>query len=148
MRDKIRLLEGGEIIWQKLQAHVYGRGLAQARLNKGAERFLKTCEERKINVYIVSHKTEYSDFDADHINLRQAALDWMVANHFFTEDGLGLRRDQVYFETTRLEKIGRLRSLGCTHFIDDLEEVFTEEMFPKGDRKDLVFPPGGTGYFR
>lgn len=145
VRDQIRLLADGEIIWQKIQAFVYGRGISQACLNEGVEDFLKTCAQRGIKVYVVSHKTEYSPFDGTRVNLRRAALDWMTANHFFRADGMGLCSDQVYFEATRSQKMGRLQSLGCTHFIDDLEEVFLEKTFPEGVEKILLAPQGDTG---
>jgi hypothetical protein len=145
VRDQIRLLADGEIIWQKMQAFVYGRGIAQASLNQGVEDFLKTCVQQGIQVYVVSHKTEFSRYDADQVNLRQAALDWMSANRFFSSGGMGLHRTQVYFETTRSQKIGRLQSLGCTHFIDDLEEVFLERNFPDGIEKILFSPQAVSG---
>ncbi|MFI5205383.1 MAG: HAD family hydrolase [Candidatus Paceibacterales bacterium] len=144
VRDQIRLLADGEIIWQKIQAFVYSRGIAGACLNQGAEDFLRTCSQQGIKVYVVSHKTEFSRFDATRVNLRRAALDWMTANHFFMEEGLGLHKDQVYFEATRSQKIGRLQSLGCTHFIDDLEEVFLEKTFPEDIEKILFAPQGDS----
>lgn len=140
VRDKIRLLPDGEIIWQKMQAFVYGKGISQACINDGTQDFLKACARYRIKVYIVSHKTKYSHYDPDQVNLRQAALDWMTANDFFKAEGLGLCSDQVYFEATRSQKIGRLKSLGCTHFIDDLEEVFLEKEFPVGVEKILFSP--------
>jgi len=57
---------------------------------------------------------------------------------------LGVQQDDVFFESTRAEKIGRIRTLGCTHFIDDLTEVFAEESFPKEIRKFLFVPHGAT----
>jgi hypothetical protein len=53
---------------------------------------------------------------------------------------LGVQPDNVFFEATRAEKIGRIRTLGCTHFIDDLTEVFAEKSFPKHIRKFLFTP--------
>jgi len=46
----------------------------------------------------------------------------------------------VYFGATRHEKIEHIQRLGCTHFIDDLEEVFLEEDFPGGVEKILYAP--------
>jgi hypothetical protein len=140
VRDAIRLLPDGEVVWQKVQAFVYGKGIAQARLNEGARDFIRECIQKNIKVYVVSHKTEFSNFDKDKVNLRDAALDWMTAQHFFEINGLGLNRNQVYFESTRLEKINRMKVLGCTHFIDDLQEVFLEEGFPNNVKKILYAP--------
>ena len=53
-----------------------------------------------------------------------AALGFMRKYGFFDEDILNLSVDSVYFEMTREEKVKRIESLQCTHFIDDLEEIF------------------------
>lgn len=145
VRDQIRLLPDGEIIWQKLQAFVYSKGISGASLNPGADTFIRACIQNQVRVYVISHKTEYSRYDEAQTNLRQAALGWMEACRFFKVDGLGLARDHVYFESTRLEKISRLSSLGCAHFIDDLEEVFQEDAFPKEVDKILFAPQGHLG---
>jgi hypothetical protein len=77
------------------------------------------------------------------VDLRRAALDWMKAQNLF-EPGTGLSPQQVFFESTREEKVERIRALGCTHFIDDLAEVFAEPGFPR-DAAKLLFAPHGTG---
>ena len=68
--------------------------------------------------------------DEDGVNLRSTAIDWMEKNRFFDAEGLGLTPDRVFFESTRNEKIERIKQLKCTHFIDDLEETFLEDSFP------------------
>jgi hypothetical protein len=64
----------------------------------------------------------------------------MTRNKFFDVDGLNLYKQDVYFEGTREEKLKRIEHLGCTHFIDDLEEVFQEQDFPDGVQKILYAP--------
>jgi hypothetical protein len=140
IRNRIRLVPDGEIEWQRLQALVYGPKMGEARLIKGVQTFFGLCKRHKVRVYIISHKTEFADFDETGINLRIAALAWMRRNKFFEVDGLGLSQGTVYFESTRREKIERIKNLGCTHFIDDLEETFLEENFPKDVEKILYAP--------
>jgi hypothetical protein len=130
IRDHIRLLPDGEIAWQRLQGEVYGKGVAEARMFAGAGTFLERCRQHKLPVAIVSHKTEYGHYDPDRVNLRRAALDWMTAQGFFRNYGLSTR--DVFFESTRAAKLGRIAALSCTHFIDDLEEVLTDPGFPPG----------------
>lgn len=130
IRDRIRLLPDGEISWQKLQGYVYGTGIADARMCAGVDRFLRRCRSAGATVFIVSHKTEYGHYDPARVNLRRAALDWMSAQGFFRADGYGLAPENVYFETTRGDKLARIASLSCTHFIDDLEEVVNDPDFP------------------
>lgn len=75
--------------------------------------------------------------------MRTAALAWLEANGFFSPAGFGLRREDVFFEGTRAEKLRRIAAQGCTVFVDDLEEVLTEPEFPPGvDR--WLYAPGGS----
>jgi hypothetical protein len=141
IRDQIRQLPDGEIEWQKCQALLYGQRIGEARLLDGVAAFLGLCRQRGIQVYIISHKTEFSRYDPTGTNLRVAAMNWMVANHFFEPSGLGLEPRSVFFAATRAEKIDRIRQLACTHFIDDLEETFLEETFPPGTAR-ILYEPG------
>lgn len=137
IRDIIRKLPNGEMAWQKVQVCVYGKAMAQATLIKGVKEFFRACKDAGIPTFIVSHKTEYARLDDDNINLREAALLWMRNKGFFHENGIGLFENRVYFESTRQEKINRIKKLRCTHFIDDLEETFLEESFPDDVEKIL-----------
>lgn len=137
IRDAIRKLPDGEIAWQKIQSIIYGPRMNDARLMDGVQSFFVQCKNKNIDINIVSHKTVYAGIDGNGINLREATLDWMEQNDFFKEEGMGLAVDNVFFEPTRQAKIERIRRLGCTHFIDDLEETFVEESFPKGVKKIL-----------
>jgi hypothetical protein len=137
VRDQIRLLPDGEIEWQKVQGLIYGPRMADAQLMSGAADFIRKCRAHAWPLYVVSHKTEFSGYDDTRTNLREAALAWMASQRFFDRDGLGFSKDQVFFEGTREAKIVRIKSLGCTHFIDDLEEVFLEPTFPEGVQKFL-----------
>ena len=140
IRDQIRQLPDGENEWQRVQGIVYGRRMGEATLIEGVEDFFKDCKRHQAQVLIVSHKTERAHFDATRTNLRSAALSWMEQESFFEENGLGLSPEDVFFEGTRLEKIDRIRRLQCTHFIDDLEEVFLETAFPDHVEKTLYAP--------
>ena len=130
VRDAIRLLPEGEITWQRLQGYVYGRGIREATMFSGVDSFLRRCRAEGHAMFIVSHKTEYGHYDPARVNLREAALGWMSAHGFFSEDGYAIPRENVYFESTRAEKLRRIAQLRCTHFIDDLEEVLTDPQFP------------------
>lgn len=137
MRDAIRLLPGGENSWQKIQAEIYGPGIDGAELIAGVVEFLSRCRARAIPLHVVSHKTEYANFDSTKTNLREAALGWMERRSLFAEAGGGLDRAQVNFAATRSEKIARIKALNCSHFIDDLVEVFDDPEFPEGVEKLL-----------
>jgi len=141
VRDRIRQHPGGEIEWQKLQALAYGPLMAEARLLDGVDAFVRRCRRAGISVFIISHKTMFANYDDTRTDLRAAATAWMAAHSFFDGGGLGLRRESVYFEATRADKIERIKALGCSHFIDDLEEVFLEPSFP-GSVEKILYAPG------
>jgi hypothetical protein len=142
IRDYIRQLPQGEIEWQKVQAVVYGVRIREARLIQGFRNFVTHCRFEKIPIYIISHKTEFAGYDETKTNLRLAALDWMAVNDFFDSPGLGFSKSEVFFGATRLEKIEYIRQLGCTHFVDDLEETFGEKTFPVNVSKILFASDG------
>lgn len=139
-RRRIRELPAGEIAWQKLQAAVYGPRIGEAKLMDGVAPFFQECKGRGYPVYIVSHKTEYATQDTTGTNLRNAAIGWMADHGFFQEQGLGLSSQDIYFEATRKEKLHRIKTLGCSILVDDLEETFLEPTFPAGVEKILFAP--------
>jgi len=140
LRDAIRLLPDGENTWQKIQAEIYGPGIEGAELMAGVADFFRRCRTRGITLHVISHKTEYATFDSTETNLREAALRWMESRRLFSESSGGLDRLQVHFAATREEKIARVKALKCSHFIDDLIEIFEHREFPGGVEK-LLFDP-------
>ncbi|MBI3457048.1 MAG: hypothetical protein HY002_14825 [Candidatus Rokubacteria bacterium] len=142
VRDGIRRRGDGDFDWQWVQATVYGSLIDEASLHEGVAAFFRVARAAGVRVYVVSHKTEVASVDPHGVNLRVAALGWMERHGFFAPDGLGLAREDVYFEPTRAAKIARVAALGCTHFIDDLEETFRETDFPDNVEKILFAPHG------
>ena len=128
IRDKIRDLFDGELLWQKMQAEVYGKLIQFADPVPGVIKFMKHCQDEQVQMIIVSHKTEYAKQDKS-CNLHDAAKKWIRTN--IQSAGISI---EVYFENTRTDKINRIKKLSCTHFIDDLELVFTDSLFPKINR--------------
>jgi hypothetical protein len=145
IRDAIRALPDGELHWRGLQVTVYGPCMHEARPDDGVMEFFAACRHRQIPVRIVSHKTEYANFGEANVNLRAVAMAWLEQQGFFGAAGPGLRRADVFFESTRAEKIERIKTLGVTHFIDDLEETFLETAFPQEVVKILLAAPGPLG---
>jgi hypothetical protein len=144
IRDALRALPDGEVKWRRLQTHCYGPGMGDARPMDGVKEFLAACKQRGLPVWIVSHKTRLANF-GEPVDLRAAAVDWMAQQRLFD----AVPRERVFFEETRKEKIGRIRALGITHFIDDLEETFLEESFP-GSVEQILYTaqPSHNGRWR
>ncbi len=138
LRDALRAGPDGENNWRRLQAEVYGVRMAEAKLFDGAADFFERCRGRGVTVSIVSHKTRYAAADPGGVDLHAASLDWMTAQGFFEDGGFGIDPGQVFFESSRADKLARIASLGCTHFIDDLEEVLLAPEFPKDVKRYLI----------
>lgn len=143
IRDHVRSLSDGEITWQKIQASVYGPGMTGAVLLGGFAKFIECCKAENTPVFVVSHKTQFAAQDPN-TNLRRASLNWMEGEGFFDPLGLGLSPRQIFFESTRESKIARIKSLGCTHFVDDMIEVLLDPDFPRDVTRILYSPEGSS----
>jgi hypothetical protein len=139
IRDAIRQLPDGEAKWRRLQTHCYGAGINDAPAMDGVQRFFASCKARRIPLWIVSHKTRYANF-GEPVDLRAAALGWLERKGFIGASDFGIGRERVFFGETRAEKIARIRELGITHFVDDLEETFLESSFPAAVARILFDP--------
>ncbi|MBV8149160.1 MAG: hypothetical protein JO092_08720 [Candidatus Eremiobacteraeota bacterium] len=133
VRDYLRSHGFADADWQRVQAEVYGRRIAKAPPFEGVREFLELCRSRDVRTFIVSHKSRYAPADPRRIDLRDAARAWLAR--------YDVRVDDVYFESSRAEKLARIATLGCAHFVDDLDEVFFEPNFPAGVERWL-FAPG------
>ncbi len=138
VRDALRRRPGGEDAWQDIQRLVYGPRISEATLREGVPGFFARCRAHGATVVIVSHKTEFPNGEPAGVNLREVAKAWMAHHGFFSSPGLELTPSDVYFESSRQEKVARVSALHCTHFIDDLEETFLETSFPAGVHKILL----------
>jgi hypothetical protein len=81
---------------------------------------------------VVSHKSRFAAAAPGGADMRVAALRWLEAGGIVGPGGIDAR--DVYFESTRAEKIARVRALALTHFIDDLEDVLNDPAFPPETR--------------
>lgn len=151
VRAYVRSLDNGEAAWCRLQAQVYGPGIDAAEMAPGTMEFLARCRTAGADVVVVSHKTEKAAADPEGVNLRDVARRWMVRHGLVGPGPDSIEPGRVFFESTRKEKIRRIAALGCTHFIDDLEEVFREPDFPSDVDRHLLLHGAGqlpSGPFR
>jgi hypothetical protein len=149
-RDLVRGGVDGEQRWQTLQALAYGPHMAEAELFDGVIDFLGRCRQGGHKVAIVSHKTQFAARDRGEVDLRQAALDWMQGQGFFSPAGLAIERHQVIFADSRRQKCQTIGALRCDLFIDDLPELFADSAFPADTRRILFHdapPPIPCGRF-
>lgn len=143
VRQAARASREGDLAWQRLQGQAYGPRIMEAPPMAGALSFLRSCTERQVPLFVISHKTPFASIDPTGTPLRPAALDWLGAQGFF-EEGTGLAPERVIFASSRAEKLAQIRATGCTAFIDDLEETFLEPGFPAGVQGYLFAPWGAS----
>ena len=141
VRDYLRQI-GEEDKWTRLQGLVYGAKMDEAETFPGVFDFMNWCQENRIAISIISHKTRHP-YMGPKYDLHLAALQWMENQGFFDPTKLGLPRAQVFLELTKADKIKCIKDAGCTHFIDDLPEFLSEPDFPK-NIISILFDPNNT----
>ena len=105
IRDAIRLLPDGEVEWQKVQATVYGPRMTDARPAEGAQMFLWACASNEVEVRIISHKTQFANYDETGTDLRQTAISWIRQHKFFNHADAGLSEKDVFFASRANNRI-------------------------------------------
>lgn len=126
VRDALRAI-GKEEDFTLLQGYIYGPGILEAKVYDGAIECLKALHEQKVTFYIVSHKTPYP-YLGEKYDLHAHARNWLKINGFF-EDEL-IDPQHVFFETSKEDKLLRIKTQKCTHFIDDLPDILEHALFP------------------
>lgn len=146
IRDHLRK-EGKEDLWTEMQGLVYGDKIMDAATYPGIDAFLGYCKLKNIPTCIVSHKSKYP-YRGPKYDLHEAGYKWLQLKGFLDDEKYGISSRQVYFELTKEEKIQRIVSLQCTHFIDDLPEILLADGMPGHIRKILFDPTGNLQSLR
>lgn len=139
LRNTVRSIQNGEFLWQKIQGLAYGKYIYKARLFPGALRFLWFCKQRGIKVEIVSHKTKFAHHDDENYNLRNQALQFLKLHGLYENKPTDLI-SSLTFCNTQKAKIDVINKKGFTIFIDDLIEIFENQLFPSKTQFILFNP--------
>ena len=139
VRDYLRKIDN-EPVWTELQGFVYGTQMEDAEAYPFVIVFMKFARDKGIFTAIISHKTKHP-FIGPKYNLHEAARGWVAST---LVDGVTnlVELDNVFFESTKKEKIARIAHIGCDYFIDDLPEILLMPGFPK-NLKRILFDPEG-----
>jgi len=127
IRPLLRRSEVDDMEWQRFQALLYTDGLAFARPAGGLSDFLKLCATLNVRVFIVSHKTATTPVQFGARDLREPAQAWLMNQGIVPGY---VEEEDVYFCSTRVEKVRTIASLGCQAFVDDLIEVLEHPDLP------------------
>src|SRR5690242_21306150 len=106
VRDHLRR-QGREEDWTELQGHVYGPGLADVEAFPGFVQCLKRLLASGATVFIISHKTR-TPYRGPAFDLHAAARAWLQRQGFVGPGGIGLPRENVFFELTLGDKLRRI----------------------------------------
>ena len=112
-----------DLAWQKFQSILYTKGLDHAVVSPGLINFLRYCKLNKIEVYIVSHKTESTPKEFGNVDLRSPALKWLKAQEIVP--GLIYLKNVLFCESRDM-KIDLINKINCDIFVDDLEEILSD----------------------
>jgi transketolase len=138
VRDYLRRV-GREDLWTELQGYVYGARMEEACPFPGVFDFFDSCRVKGHSVFIISHRTRYP-YLGEKYDLHKAARDWIATNGFHDPHQIALPRDNVFFETTKQDKLVRIIEKACTHFVDDLPEFLEDPGFPNTVQRILFDP--------
>ena len=136
IKKKIIKQRDGNKTWMKFQGLAYGRYIEKAEIMKGFMNFLIISKSRNLDLFIVSHKTEFGHYDKAKTPLRGAALKWMKNKKIICKQ-FGIKEKNIYFANTREEKINIISKLNLNYFIDDLKIILNNKRFPKVTKKIL-----------
>lgn len=114
--------------WQEAQSWIYTEGLSFAYPNSGAKELCSYLEANDYELRIVSHKTTHTPDFYGAKSLRNLATKWIKESElseYFSN------KNMIHYESTRINKVKRIKSLNLHYFVDDLAEVFLEPEYPK-----------------
>ena len=109
--------------WTQAQEEIYGKYIVFAKPYKYFKNFEKFALKNKIKLYIVSHKTKFSQFSKKY-NLHSQSNKWLKNN-------ISKELYKIYYVKTVDQKIKKIKYLNPDYFIDDLVEIFNHKNFPK-----------------
>ena len=107
-----------------LQGEVYGLKVLEAKQSLGMFEALRSLKNDNYELIIVSHKTKYP-YSGKKYDLHKAASNWLEVNKFFDPNGLAMKKENVYFEITKEDKISRIEQLDISFYIDDLQSILS-----------------------
>lgn len=127
----------GEKNWQKLQGLTYGKGINSASIFNEFINFLLVSKNRNIQIYFISHKTMFAHGDKNKtIKLRDEVLKFLKKKYIINRY-TSIKKQNIFFFSSKEEKISCIKKLKCDYFIDDLKEILIDKNFPNQTKKIL-----------
>lgn len=134
LRRYLREIDSSDQQWQEAQSWIYLNGLDYAKLSQGVSELCQQLSNKEIALYIVSHKTKQTQERFGGQDLLSPATKWIQESEVGKYFNVGTN---LYFASSRAEKIQRITQLSLTWFVDDLLEVLCDEEFPSSTGRYL-----------
>ena len=93
--------------------------------------FLNWLIDNKHDIFIVSHKTQSIKINNKNCNLREPAKKWIEKNIPI------FNKERIFFESSAIAKIRKIKSLNLDFFVDDLITILNHRQFPLVTKKIL-----------
>lgn len=127
--------------WKEVQLQVYCELINSIKPSDKLTNLINWLIEYKHDFFIVSHKTQTIKSGNSISNLRDPAKNWIENNlpHF--------KKERIFFESSALAKVRKIKSLRLDFFVDDLLTILNHHQFPKQTKKILFNCPSLKGDF-
>lgn len=113
--------------WTEVQEEIYGNYIKFAKLFTHFKDFEKFAIKKKIQLFIISHKTKHSQFSKKY-NLHKQSNIWLKRN-------INKKKYKIVYTNTINEKIKKIIQIKPDYFVDDLIKIFKDKNFPKNITK-------------
>ena len=128
---------GRKDAFTELQGYVYGSRMDLASPYPGVAAFISAALADGNELFVCSHKTRHPMLGPKH-DMHEAARGFLVANGLVGD--AGITPANVYFESTKEEKMARAATLGVDAFIDDLPDILAMPQLGDSATKILFDP--------
>ena len=118
--------------WKKIQFKVYCELISKISPSEKFITFLNWLIDNKHDIFIVSHKTQNIRINNKNLNLRQPAKKWIEKNI------PNFNKERLFFESSAIAKIRKIKSLNLDFFVDDLVTILNHRQFPHVTKKILI----------
>tara|TARA_B100000902_G_C27300639_1_gene912574 strand:- start:241 stop:828 length:588 start_codon:yes stop_codon:yes gene_type:complete len=113
--------------WTAAQEEIYGLFINFAKPYKYFLEFEKFAVKNKHKLFIISHKTEYSEFSRKY-NLREMSNKWLKKN-------IKMNKYKIFYTNTINQKIEIIKKIKPKYYIDDLIKILRNKKIPKKTQK-------------
>jgi hypothetical protein len=118
--------------WKEVQLEVYCKLINNIKPSDKLSDLISWLIEFNHDFFIVSHKTQTIKTHSSISDLRDPAIKWIENNLPY------FNKERIFFESSVIEKVRKIKSLSLDFFVDDLLTILKHHQFPKETKKILL----------